>query len=275
MITFSIIVPSLLLVSILHLEDIARDISIFVVIPPFYHGPFEYTPFLNYIYSNKSGQVNQRMYAASCSDSKYIILLDDDIIITKQFLDSILDTYMSLSSIYEYPVLGVPIVSSNSSSAFTCSYPGFIIPVLSIIESTPHDKFLKPSSLSNLFYSTPHLCPSGQSIQDSPSYHRADYISGGFSIIPLSIFPLFNYYPFRGKAYSEDILLSLYLRKAGGNLFVSESHSLLTNPIAPSFTFQNLKAKLYILKFSSLSFKYPRYFLSLLVRSFSFYFLRK
>lgn len=273
--TFSIIVPSLLLVSILHLEEIARDTSTLVIVPPLYHGPFENTPSIYYLYSNKPGQVNQRIYGALCSDTDYIILLDDDIYVSKKFINSVLALYANLLSFYEYPVLGVPILANKSTVSFTCSYPKFIIPILSALESTPYKKFLMPSSLTKLFYSTPHLSNSGDRSLDASSYHSADYISGGFSIIPSIVFPKHNYYPFSGKAFSEDIFLSLLLRKAHADLFISTFHVLYTKTISSSFSSANLKAKFYLLRYSNIPFKYLRFSLSFLVRSFCFFFIKQ
>ena len=94
---FSIVVPSLLISSVKHIDAYAISLNIpaFISVPYDLQGPFEFTPNISYIRSPTPGQVVQRLFAVNYVTSNYILALDDDIFISSQHLLDIFSKYNS------------------------------------------------------------------------------------------------------------------------------------------------------------------------------------
>ena len=78
-----------------------------------------------------------------------------------------------------------------------------------------------------------------------------------------------NYYPFQGKAFAEDLILSFLFKRVGASLFIANNIVAETSLIASSYTLSNLRSKLYLLKFSTIRFRHLRFIISLLIRLFA------
>lgn len=268
---FSIVVPSLINISVRHINEYAITLGIraFISIPFHLNGPFEYTPNVTYIRSPLSGQVAQRIFAVHHSRCTYILSMDDDIFISPPYLRDLFYKYTRLLSTYTNPVLGVQVKSSvQPISSFRHLSP-FALNLISFIENTSVQLLKKPSTLSPLNFNSHH--DSSYSDFNTPlnGCYQSDWFSGGFFISPCSIFPSSSYYPFPGKAFCEDVILSIILKRAGSPLFIANGITAFTESILPSYTFSNLRAKFYLLRFSNVRLRYIRMFLSLCVRQLS------
>lgn len=265
---FSIVVPSLLIISVKHIDEYSASLNIpaFISIPYKFQGPFEFTPNISYIRSPLSGQVVQRLFAVNHVHSTYILAMDDDIYIPIQQLSDLFSKYKLLIVSFEIPILGVQIVSRSNLVTTSRQLSAFALRLLSVVESTSVHQLLRPSSLSPLCFNTSHNSCFSDSNTSNVGCYRSDWISGGFFIAPRSVFPSENYYPFQGKAFAEDLILSFLFKRAGSSLFIANSAVALTDDILPSYTIKNLRSKLYLLKFSSVSHRYIRFIFSLLIR---------
>ena len=268
---FTIVVPSLLYVSIMHLERLASlfDVEAIICIPQSIQGPLQYSPNISYLRSIDAGQVLQRIYAINHVKTPYVLVIDDDIRISINDILSFVDKYAVLLNSFSLSVLGVQIKSHSLSYIESKSLSFLALSLLCLIENSSIDLLSRPSTLSPLFFNSHH----DSSFVDrfSPSYgcYRSDWISGGFFMAPVSLFPQTSYYPFSGKAFSEDILLSYLFQLQGASLFIANGVFATTDLIQSSFTLSNFKAKIYLLRYSSVSFRIFRFLLSFLVRRLS------
>ena len=268
---FSIVVPSLICVSVSHIDNYASllGISAFICIPETLHGPFEYTPNINYVRSSSSGQVAQRLFAINSINTTHVLAMDDDIHISSDLLCDVLKKYSLLLSSFDNPVLGVQIISKSKLVTSSRKLSSLALQLLSFIENTTIQRLNRPSALSPLCFNSNH--DSSYTDAYTPLYgcYSSDWISGGLFVAPRSLFPLTSYYPFKGKAFAEDVILSCIFHRLGAALFIANSVIALTDSILPSYTISNLKAKFYLLRFSTINYRYLRMIFSLVIRQLS------
>ena len=268
---FTIIVPSMINVSIAHIDHLASclDIEAIVCIPRLIQGPLQFSPHISFVRSSKAGQVFQRLHAISCAKTRYVIVMDDDIFLPISDCSSVIHKYLNLASSIGPSVLGVHITCqslvTSSQNILSCR----ALSLLSLIEGTSQTLLTSPSTLSPLLFNTPHDPSFVDCYTRDFGCYRSDWISGGFFLAPVSLFPVTNYYPYAGKAFSEDIILSSLFTARGASLFIANGVYATTDIINPSFSFSNLRSKIYLLRFSNVSLRFPRFILSLLVRRLS------
>lgn len=268
---FCIVVPSLINNSVSHIDNYAFSLGIaaFICIPESLHGPFQHTPNITYLRSFSSGQVAQRLFAANSLNSTYVLAMDDDIHIPSDLLPDLLNKYLLLLSSYANPVLGVQIISRSQPLISSRKLSPFALKLLSIIENTTVQHLQRPSTLSPLCFNSNHDSSYTDSYTLAFGCYRSDWISGGLFIAPRSLFPLTSYYPFKGKAFAEDVILSCIFSRSGASLFIANSVTALTGSILPSYTIPNMRAKFYLLRFSTINFRYVRFIFSIIVRQLS------
>ena len=270
---FAIVVPSLINISVKHIDLYAATLGIraFISIPSPLSGPFEYTPNVTYIRSPSTGQVAQRIFAVHDSRSIYILSMDDDIFISPPHLREIFHKYSRLLSTYANPVLGVQICSRCNRINTSRHLSPFALYLISFIEKTSVQRLKTPSTLSPLYFNSNHDSTYTDFNTPLNGCYQSEWFSGGLFLAPSSLFPRSSYYPFPGKAFSEDVILSCIFKRAGAALFIANGLIAFTDSILPSYTFSNFRAKLYLLKFSKVRFRYIRTFLSLFIRQLSLY----
>lgn len=268
---FSIVVPSLLNVSVKHIDNHAYylDIPAFVCIPFSFQGPFQDTPNIIYIRSSSPGQVSQRLFAVHTAKTSYVIAMDDDIHIASIDLFAIIKKYYHLLSSYAAPVLGVQIKSRNKLFNSDRKLSLFSQSLLAYIENTTVTHLRKPSTISPLCFNSHHDSSYCDSFTPTYGCYCSEWISGGLFIAPRSLFPSNSYYPFSGKAFAEDVILSCIFKRYGASMFIANSVIAFTDSIFPSYTLSNLRAKFYLLRFSPARFRVLRMIFSLIIRQLS------
>lgn len=166
-----------------------------------------------------SGQVRQRCYGSTTVFTDYTLFLDDDVILPPDAIH----TFLSLHPSPAFPVAIGPLFFNASNGRFVTQqrsrfYSVYRIFTDSIIGGVP-------------LFSSKHgtISPALQAFGHPPSSHPfikpCQFLAGGCIFMPSRYTLKSNFYPFKGKAYSEDVLHSLILRNAGITL-------LSTNQVA-------------------------------------------
>ena len=214
------------------------------------------------------GQVNQRLIGFKKAVNKYVLQLDDDIILDEFCLEQLLDC----------------LSRSNSNISVSPYYLGFNN--RPIHKSSPHGLMMK------LF----HYCMNGRngyqpgkiaksginyginkiSLKKEEGCVSVDWQPGGCILHKRSNLIKENYFPYRGKAYSEDLIHSYLLRKKGVKLLVNlDAYCFISSDIQfekLGELFLDFKSRFYFVKMAGLS--KPRLFVYYMIFSIK-YFLRK
>lgn len=267
--SFTIVIPSLLLRPVSHVAVLAEKtgISVQIVLPRDFNGPLQYTDQLNYLFSDKTGQVSQRIFGIKRVNSENIICMDDDIEVDEDQLHKMCDIFTRLTKSGQEPVLGAAVVApGDCRKAILSTLSPISYKIISIIEGEKISSLRRPSYMSKLFFVTSHDADFFDTEVSHLGCYSASWISGGFFIARTESLPKREYVQKKGKAFAEDLVLSWYLRNRGCNLFIASGVSLNTAEIASSLSLPNLSSKLYMLRFCRLRLKYFRFWASLLVR---------
>ena len=153
---FTIIVPSLINVSIAHIDHLASclDIEAIVCIPRLIQGPLQFSPHISFVRSSKSLSISTVTCYFMCQNP-YVIVMDDDIFLPISGCSSVIHKYLNLASSIGPSVLGVHITCqsliTSSQNILSCR----ALSLLSLIEGTSQTLLTSPSTLSPLLFNTP------------------------------------------------------------------------------------------------------------------------
>ena len=160
---------------------------------------------------NIKGQVKQRIEGFKISKYKYVLQLDSDVIVAKKTIENLILALKKLDN----KVAVSPVIQSDG-----------INPLL--INST---KISLISKCTNLVIDGKTLIPAGvitkAGIQSSPfpnptseNLIKTEWLPGACVMHYKNNLILENYYPYEGKAYGEDVIHSILLKKKGIKLYV-------------------------------------------------------
>ena len=163
-------------------------------------------PIINIYYSSRKGQVPQRIYGFSKSQSSLVLQLDDDIIIANsKFLLDLISGFLFISKEYE----------SNRIS---------VAPLI-VVTDDKTSKFKR--YVGRLFgLNQPKISAFGIGGYPSHGYNlecgliESEWLPGGVVLSSRDCLNTVDYYPFAGRAYGEDIIDSILKRKRGIRLFI-------------------------------------------------------
>jgi len=228
-------------------------------------------------------QVTQRILAFRASTKKYVMQLDDDIFVDENTISNLLNHCISLGKNYCFAPLYLK--KNNNSNSFIHSY-GFYF-----------DNNIK-KILFNLFFYFFHSLPFGIKKlgkvskcgvafgvalkSENIDLIEVEWLPGGCVIQHRENFINENYYPLKGKAYTEDLIASHIRKLKNLKQFVSTKSIVYTEQIYKeaslnsNFFFKNLFnefiSKKYYVKFSKKNLKlfYLWFFLYSLKRIFNY-----
>jgi glycosyltransferase involved in cell wall biosynthesis len=201
------------------------------------------------------GQVAQRCEGFKEARGKYVLQIDDDIIVDKECLFKLIKASETLGT--------------NSA----------LSPALYFLKSNEsvYNLPVKSNLISKIFYSLINgkkgycegaITLSGTEIGINPDNHKGsaintEWVPGGVVLHCHQNLITNNYYPHTGKAYSEDLYHSVELTKKGIELYVvPDAIAWIDDPRldglpAPQFWYKNLKkdynARLYLVKMTGRS----------------------
>ncbi len=158
------------------------------------------------------GQVAQRCEGFKLAQGKFVLQVDDDIILEKNCIEHLIKACKSLG-----------VKSACAPSLY------FLKSGKSVYSKPVRGKFLSALYYGILNgskgYQEGSITLAGTEIGVDPSNHsdeiiKTEWIPGGIALHYKENLLLDNYYPHHGKAFSEDLYHSIELRKHGINLFI-------------------------------------------------------
>jgi len=190
---------------------------------------------VNVCFSSCRHQVVQRELAVSRITREYVLQLDDDVLLSRDSLDSLVNTYESLPP---QSALGPVLIKANGDSFFKDLFcpEGFRrlrnIPVILQCLLLGINNYKDPSKLYGKISRSGN--PIGVPSISSPQFFRkcieVDFISGGCMLLESSLARQCGYYPYaRGRAALEDLYHSAFLQDKGCKLFVDRSAFLVVD----------------------------------------------
>ena len=201
---------------------------------------------LTVIYAGRYGQVYQRIVGFHQAKGDYIYQSDDDILLDNQCLEKLVSS-----------LKGLPKASTVSPCLFN-------------INGEPFYKNSKTTLLATYYYlvngrhgyKPGGVTLAGTNIGVNPSdvtsnLVKVEWQPGGCVMHRRENLVLEDFYPYKGKAYCEDLIHSFLLRKAGVGLFVN-THAKCTEFLNPRPSLLNelvpdFKIRLYFVNMADLS----------------------
>jgi hypothetical protein len=184
------------------------------------------------------GQVAQRAFGLKEARCPYVMQLDDDVIISNENLERIL----SLMKFQKSPMAISPLFRDSLTGDYLTEYKnnlkGFLRScVASLIGGAPWGArrmgCIDPSGMP--YAVDPAHC-------QSADYFEVEWLPGGCVVSQKENLVIDDYYPFNGKAFSEDVIHSLIWRKSGVSLCVAPNIEVFTNISKLPLTSDQIKA---------------------------------
>ena len=184
---------------------------------------------INIIKSDLIGQVNQRQYAYKFCKTKLILQMDDDIEFDYSNVKKLLGQFINLpKSSCLAPFLNIK--NKNEEKTLLINIIRFLRNIFLYSEINP-----KAGSIAKSSFPIPH----NHNLYKNKSFGKVDWLPGGILLIKTSDIIKHNYFQFKGKAYSEDLIHSFLLNKSGIKLFLSSNISFKT----PIYSYRDLEYK--------------------------------
>ena len=232
---FDIVIPSIGEPSLLLLLSSINDSSltpanVYIVLRSCDSIKFNSTHFsfpIHILFSSNYGQVAQRQYGFSVAKSPIVIQLDSDCIVPSDMFLTLLNVFCQLEQVYgESIALSPAFIDTDgfmmfSSDSFLLRSFRFLYSVLSLLYPC--------NNLTAFGFNFPLNLPQNK-ISSSSSLFRSDWLPGGCVVHRSSNLINSNYYPFSGKAYSEDLFHSYLLSCNSVKLFCTYDSYVLTEP---------------------------------------------
>ena len=200
------------------------------------------------LYSEKYGQVYQRLYGFRKAKGNYILQLDDDVIVSYNCIELLVDflnktqVKSAISPCWYNTNTGKPLHQIRRSGLLMSFYYWLI---------NGSDGY-KPGKVSL----------AGTNFGINPSEVESDFLNldwqpGGCVLHKKENLILKDFYPYRTKAYSEDLIHSFLLRQSGTSLFVVMKASCMTDLnqrlLIRKEIISDFRAKLYFVRMADLS----------------------
>ena len=201
--------------------------------------------------SENRGQVAQRLFGFSLASGEFIMQMDDDLVLERNTIELLLN---SLTSLPKNSAIAPSIYVLQTKRSF--------------YKRPPSTKFLnfyyflingmngyKPGTLTKAM-SNIGVDPD----ESNELLTKSEWLPGGCVLHYRNNIINFNYFPFNGKAYCEDIYHSIYLTEKGINLYIHNNARIWLSEtnidISLNQKLQNFlndfKARIYLAK------KFPR-----------------
>lgn len=180
------------------------------------------------IYTNFKGQVLQRISGFKEVKTKFLMQLDCDIFVNKNTIEKLYKFILVFKNKIAVAPLLIPNTNHNYNKGFFSKIRNYII---------SGDFRLKPGKITDIGYNTWFHINDFKNIS-----YNVDWLPGGCILYNKNSVIKNNYYPFKKKAYCEDIIHSLQLSKKNVKLFLFPSAKVKNKGYIRSKT--NLSEKL-------------------------------
>ena len=201
---------------------------------------------LTVIYAQQYGQVYQRIVGFKHAKGDHVLQLDDDILLNKECLEQLMT---SLKELPDSSTVSPCLFNTNGKPLYGRKKDG----LLSIYYRLINGKIgYKPGGIT-LAGTNFGVNPNDV----SSDMLRVDWQPGGCVLYKRENLVLEGFYPYKGKAYCEDLIHSFLLRQAGVGLFVNTC-AKCTTPLNPKLSLlkeivPDFKIRLYFVKMAKLS----------------------
>jgi glycosyltransferase involved in cell wall biosynthesis len=184
------------------------------------------------------GQVAQRAFGLAQAKSDYVMQMDDDVILSETSIALLYGALVKLGRGNAVSPLFKNADTKEYLTQYEKSIKGFLKSLMSsLIGGAPWghrrmgkiDKAGIPYAVDRRFVS-------------ANAWVEAEWVPGGCVICHRDDLVLENYYPFAGKAYSEDVIHSLLWRRKGVRLWVASNVSIATHLAPVPATFKSISA---------------------------------
>jgi len=201
------------------------------------------------VYSGRKGQVSQRITGFLKAKNEYIMQLDDDVHVDKYCLEVLEKHMLEVDNASISPVL----YDSKSKKPITCKkkISKFMSLYYYLING---DSGYKPGviTLAGTNFGFHPGC-----VNSDNKLFEVEWQPGGCILHRKEGLILNDYFPYKGKAYSEDLIHSYLLRLSKKLLYVAIDAKCMTN-IPPKISlfrelYNDYKARLYFVKIANLS----------------------
>ena len=177
-----------------------------------------------------NGQVKQRVAGFKVAKFKYVLAIDSDFVVNN---DTVQNLVLALEKMGPKSVIGPN--HNNEINKNLLKKPSkwniFRI-VMNLLEDSRVQ--IPPGTITK----TGSVKAGSIPLEDIEDISTTQFISGGCSLHLKKNLVLEDYYPFAGKAYGEDVIHSILLRKKGLSLYVSRSAEI-KNEGAGDYTFDS------------------------------------
>lgn len=160
------------------------------------------------IVSEKKGQVAQRLAGFRQASCEYVLQMDDDMSVHPRCLERLLEGIAAHQGACAVaPSLVYTDTGESIYQTLYSSHPSWLDRLI-------HGPDVRsPGRVTRAGYNVPlALCGTGS------GRYRVDWLPGGCVLHRRDFLVLEDYYPFLGKAYAEDVLHSIRLRRSGVEL---------------------------------------------------------
>ena len=200
------------------------------------------------VYAEKYGQVYQRICGFKVANGDYILQIDDDIVVSSDCLELLMSSMINSQG--KVAVSPCWFNLANSEPLHQCKRTGILMFSYYWILKGVRGYSPGEVSLAGTNFGVNPKEVHGEII-------NVDWQPGGCVLHNKKNLILDNYYPYEGKAYSEDLIHSFLLRQFGVSLLVNVKAICMThlNPRLSKFgeIVSDFKAKRYFVKLANLS----------------------
>ncbi len=171
------------------------------------------------------GQVAQRSYGFSHAKSKYVMQLDDDMILSFDCLKNLFSTIIKRND----PIAVAPLLINLNNNQERCAEKQAISLAKRIYYwlANGHRGYQPGQIMLSGFALSPSRYEKKQI--DKNATITVGWLSGGCILHKKTNLVVEDYYPFKGKAYCEDLIHSYLMKKNGVNLLVNLTAECKTN----------------------------------------------
>ena len=162
---------------------------------------------------NIKGQVKQRIEGFKFAQYEYVLQLDSDIIVETHTLHNLVDAIIEKGTMSAI----CPVYDNVSEDLFNKKLGKWKTWLKQIYNHLLDERSIIPPG--TITKSGTQTWP--PFVSDNNHFARSEWLPGGCILHFKQNLCLIDYYPFSGKAYGEDVIHSILLRKRGVKLFIS------------------------------------------------------
>ncbi len=161
------------------------------------------------------GQVAQRAFGLSLSRNQYVMQLDDDVFLPEDALEGLLETCRSIGPGNAVAPIFKDCLTGQYLTRYTRDLKGYLQSIIAFLICGARWGSARMGTISSsgIGYSVDKNYCQGISIVE------VEWVPGGCVMCGKADLVTENYFPFPGKAFSEDIIHSLHWRQRGVRLW--------------------------------------------------------